>query len=201
VRKPSFRSAPLKAGRTPTTIMKERYFKKPLHTPAHLFVNDSFFFITAGCYHKKAYVDSDAKKEFLYVTICKEVKRYLAELHGWVLLDNHYHILIKLQDAFLLPRLIQTIHSKSAITINNIDGQRGRKVWYDYWDECIRDQKDFYTKLNYIHLNPVKHGYVDDPAKYPFSSYHPYFSEKGEDKIRILMSSYPVDKVKTADDF
>lgn len=181
--------------------MKEKYFKKPLHAPAHLFVSDYYYFITAGCYHKKAYGDSDAKKEFLCETICKEVKRYLAELYGWVLLDNHYHILIKLQNAFLLPRLVQAIHSKSAISINEMDQQHGRKVWYDYWDECVRDQKDFYTKLNYIHLNPVKHGYVDDPSKYKFSSYHSYFREKGEDEMRVLMTNHPVEKLKIEDHF
>jgi putative transposase len=187
--------------RTPGIIMKEKYFKKPLHTPAHLFLSAYYYFITAGCYHKKAYVDCDAKKKFLYQTICEELNRYLGELHGWVVLDNHYHILIKLQDAFLLPRLIQVIHSKSAISINKMDKQAGRKVWYDYWDECIRDQEDFNTKLNYIHLNPVKHGYVDNPTNYRFSSYHYYFKKEGEEKLKVLINSHPVDRLDVEDDF
>ena len=181
--------------------MKEEYFKRPLHTPAHLFINEWYYFITAGCYHKKAYVDCDAKKEFLYKTICEELKRYLAEMHGWVVLDNHYHILIKLEDAFLLPRLIQTIHAKSAIAINKMDHQFGRRVWYDYWDECVRDQKDFNIKLNYIHLNPVKHGYVDDPGRYRFSSYHSYFKEKGESGTKLFVMNQPVDAFGQVDDF
>jgi putative transposase len=96
--------------------MKEKYFKRSIHTPAHLFINDYYYFITAGCYHKKAYSDCDGKKEFLYKTICEELKRYFCELHGWAVLDNHYHLLTKLQDAFSLPKLIQSIHSKSAIS-------------------------------------------------------------------------------------
>jgi putative transposase len=181
--------------------MKERYFKKPLHTPAHLFLNDYYYFITAGCYHKKAYVNCDAKKDFLYKTICEELNTYCAELHGWVVLDNHYHILIKLEDVFLLPRLIQVIHSKSAISINKTDKQPGRKVWYDYWDECIRNEKDFHDKLNYIHLNPVKHGYVDDPSKYKFSSYHSYFRERGEEGVKALARNHPVQRLEAGEDF
>jgi len=181
--------------------MKEKYFKRSLHTPAHLFLNDYYYFITAGCYHKKAYLDCDGKKEFLYETICEELNRYCAEPHGWVVLDNHYHILIKLKDAFLLPTLIQAIHSKSAISINKIDKQPGRKVWYDYWDECIRNEKDFYDKLNYIHLNPVKHGYVDDPSKYKFSSYYSYFQEKGEDGLKVLVRNHPIERLEAGDDF
>ena len=184
-----------------TSIMKERYFKKPLHTPAHLFLSDYYYFITAGCYHKKPYLDCDAKKELLHNTICEELNRYFGELHGWVVLDNHYHILNKLKDTFLLPRLIQAIHSTSAISINKTDKQPGRKVWYDYWDECIRDQEDFNTKLNYIHLNPIKHGYVDDPTKYRFSSYHSYFTEKGENGLKILMDNHPIEKLEAGDDF
>jgi len=92
------------------------------------------YFITAGCYQKKPYLDCDVKKEYLYKTICEELKRYLAELHGWVVLDNHYHILLKLKDAFLLSKLIQAIHAKSAISINRMDKEHGRKVWYNFWD-------------------------------------------------------------------
>lgn len=183
------------------TIVKEKYFKRSIHTPAHLFINDYYYFITAGCYYKKAYLDCDDKKEFLYKTICEELKRYLCELHGWAVLDNHYHFLTKLKDAFSLPKLIQSIHSKSAISMNRMDRQPGRKVWYDYWDECIRDQEDFYTKLNYIHLNPVKHGYVDDPCKYKFSSYQFYFKEKGEKGLKILMRNHAIERLEAEDDF
>ena len=137
------------------TMKKEKYFKRSLHAPTHLFLNDYCYFVTAGCYHKKSYIDSDDKKEFLYETIWEKLNRYFAELHGWVVLDNHYHILLKLKDAFLLPKLIQAVHAKSAISINRMDKENGRKVWYNYWDECIRDERDFYTKLNYIHLNPI----------------------------------------------
>ncbi len=181
--------------------MKEKHFKRPLHTPTHLFINDSYYFITAGCYQKKPYLDCDVKKEYIYKTICEELKRYLVELHGWVVLDNHYHILIKLKDAFLLSKLIQALHAKSAISINRTDKEHGRKVWYNFWDKCIRDQRDFYTKLNYIHLNPVKHGYVEDPNKYKFSSYHSYFKERGGDWMEVFIVSHSIEKLEEEDCF
>ena len=44
---------------------------------------------------------------------------------------------------------------------NKEDFQTGhRSVWYKYTDRQIRDDDHFYKALNYIHLNPVKHGYV-----------------------------------------
>jgi len=181
--------------------MREKHFKRPLHAPAHLFISAYHYFITAGCYQKKPYLDCEVKKEFLYKTICEEIETYLAILSGWVVLDNHYHILLKLKDAFLLPKLIQAIHSKSAISINRMEREHGRRVWHNYWDECIRDERDFYTKLNYIHLNPVKHGYVDDPGKYRFSSYHSCFDEKGKDWMRVFMTNHPTHNLKSEDNF
>ena len=39
------------------------------------------------------------------------------------------------------------------------NGERG--IWQcRYWEHCIRDERDFENHLEYIHFNPVKHGYV-----------------------------------------
>jgi len=45
------------------------------------------------------------------------------------------------------------------------------RIWQrSFWDHIIRDEDDFYRHLNYIHLNPVKHGLVKNPFEYPHSS-------------------------------
>ncbi len=57
-----------------------------------------------------------------------------------------------------------------------------RQVWWNYWDTCIRSEKDFNNRLGYIFWNPVKHGLVDNIGDYPFSSYKEYMqSEDGFD--------------------
>ncbi len=49
-------------------------------------------------------------------------------------------------------------------------GTRG--VWQRrFWEHCIRDDRDFETHLDYIHYNPVKHGYVTRPGDWPWSSF------------------------------
>jgi putative transposase len=138
--------------------MQEEHLKKYRHAPAHLFLSDYCYFVTAGTYERKPYFDVDAKKELLFDTICEMLGEDLSGLHAWVILSNHYHVLVTLKDAFRLPEIIRKIHSKSAVLLNKLSQRPGRKVWYQYWDECIRDEKDFYAKLNYIHWNPVKHG-------------------------------------------
>jgi putative transposase len=181
--------------------MGNEYLKKYLHAPAHLFLTDYHYFITAGTYGKRPYFDTDDRKELLFNTICESLKEYSSELNGWVILSNHYHIVVKLKDAFRLPELIRKIHSKSAVLLNKISDQQGRKIWYQYWDECIRDEKDFYAKLNYIHFNPVKHGYVDSPESYKFSSYNIYLEIEGENWLNYISKCFPASKVEKGDDF
>jgi len=53
------------------------------------------------------------------------------------------------------------------------DRQRGRGVWQPrYWEHRIRDEDDWFRLRDYIHLNPVKHGYVVRPEDWPWSSLH-----------------------------
>jgi putative transposase len=41
-----------------------------------------------------------------------------------------------------------------------------------YWEHTIRDDRDFDLHVNYIHFNPVKHGYVENVRDWPHSSFH-----------------------------
>ena len=48
-----------------------------------------------------------------------------------------------------------------------------RGIWQRrYWEHLIRDEEDFIRHIEYIHYNPVKHGYVLKPIDWPFSSIH-----------------------------
>lgn len=52
--------------------------------------------------------------------------------------------------------------------------QRGYSgIWQPrFWEHWIRDQDDFNKHLDYVHYNPVKHGYVRCPHKWAYSSFH-----------------------------
>jgi len=54
-------------------------------------------------------------------------------------------------------------------------GERG--VWQRrYWEHLIRDERDYARHVDYIHFNPVKHGYVQRAADWTYSSIHRYFA-------------------------
>ena len=43
-----------------------------------------------------------------------------------------------------------------------------------YWEHTIRDEEDYENHVNYIHYNPVKHGYVKNVKDWPYSSFHQF---------------------------
>lgn len=48
-------------------------------------------------------------------------------------------------------------------------------VWQRrFWEHTIRDDRDFERHVDYIHVNPVKHGLVKAVADWPHSSFHRY---------------------------
>ncbi|QSB02863.1 transposase [Methylomonas sp. EFPC1] len=103
------------------------------------------------------------------------------KIHGWVVLPEHMHCLIELPendiDYATRIRLIKIGFSKaipkterrSSVRIKR--GERG--IWQRcYWEHLIRDEADFQAHMNYIHYNPVKHGWVKHVKDWPYSTFH-----------------------------
>ncbi len=58
-----------------------------------------------------------------------------------------------------------------------------RGIWQRrYWEHLIRDEKDYAAHLDYIHYNPVKHGYVQSVAQWSYSTFHRYVEQGMYDK-------------------
>lgn len=53
--------------------------------------------------------------------------------------------------------------------------KRERGIWQRrYWEHQIRDETDLERHVDYIHYNPVKHGWVTRAADWPHSTLHEY---------------------------
>ena len=103
-----------------------------------------------------------------------------------VIMPEHLHIVMTLPpgDADYSTRwmLIKSYFSKSIPKTESISpsrklkGERG--VWQRrFWEHTIHNEFDLVKHVDYIHYNPVKHGYVDAPSKWPFSSIHKYIRD------------------------
>lgn len=90
---------------------------------------------------------------------------------------------------------IKKIHKDSARNINLLDNNKGRMIWYQYWDRIIRTDKNFYSYLNYIHLNPYKHHIIKDISKldgYKYSSYGQYVLKKGYNWLVDCLENFSI---------
>lgn len=99
-----------------------------------------------------------------------------------------------------LTKLLQQVHSITAIQINRWDNTPSRQVWHNYWDTCITHEKSYLARLRYVHENPVKHGFVENAMDYPFCSYR-WFIENGDEDLKDQVIHQPIDKVNVYDDF
>jgi putative transposase len=73
-------------------------------------------------------------------------------------------------------------HFSSALINAGVRLQRRRNgylaLWQRrFWEHTIRDENDFERHVDYIHYNPVKHGYVTRVGDWPPSSFHRYVRE------------------------
>ena len=102
-------------------------------------------------------------------------------IDAWVVLPEHLHCLWTLPDGDAdfsarwrdikkgFSRQLPPGEHRSASRI----AQDERGIWQRrFWEHTIRDERDYETHMDYIHFNPVKHGWVTQVADWPYSSFH-----------------------------
>ena len=108
-------------------------------------------------------------------------QRYPFIIHGWVVLPDHLHCVIELppNDTNFSTRwrLIKIGFSKALPRTERLSSVRQRRgergIWQRrYWEHRIRDDADFQAHMDYVHINPVKHGLVTRVAQWPHSTFH-----------------------------
>lgn len=249
------------------------------HRPPHIHPDDSFLFLTGRIYGGFSYLALGKTKEYLLEKLCSILEKYKITLKAWVVLDNHYHLLIKTKEGELVVSFIRELHGatanfirknlpplitefgqrltkeqtpwdkrqtkklaleeqqlrrelkfaktekdktkvlaqfiaryrkrfnsavyrglKSAITKGRLVNPavlvsltaRNAPIWYQYCDHVIRNERDYFCHLNYIHQNPIKHGYLKKMNSYEFSSIHKFIREKGGEWIIDCFRKYPI---------
>ena len=96
-------------------------------------------------------------------------------LVAWVVMPNHVHVLFQTIEGWTVAKIVASWKKFTARKIcddrgQSDDGPSG-SVWHrEYWDRYIRDRGHFEQTIEYIHLNPVKAGLVDDARGWRWSS-------------------------------
>jgi putative transposase len=156
-------------------IMSDALSKKALHNPPHLFVADTFYMLTASIYQKAYLMELSQRKAEWRDAFYEAANIYRWQIIAWVVLHNHYHAIVQSPKcASNLSKFVNSYHKYTARRWNGEDKLPGRKVWWNYWDTCIRSESDYYNRLRYVFWNPVKHGVAENPGDYNFSNYNEF---------------------------
>jgi len=107
------------------------------------------------------------------------------EMTAVVLLPDHLHMIWTLDGkdldysvrlAVIKKRFTRAWLGRGGSEAFVPDGQRHhrlRGVWQRrFWEHAIRDARELKMHLDYVHVNPVRHGLVELPRHWPWSSFH-----------------------------
>ncbi len=130
-------------------------------------------------------------------TFRRERSRHPFEIEAIVILPDHLHALWRLPqgDSDYSGRW-NRIKRYFSIGCLGVEGpasasrlrKRERPVWQRrFWEHVIRDETDWRRHMDYIHYNPVKHGYCEAVKAWPYSSFMHWVRKGG----------YPVDWGRT----
>ncbi len=163
-------------------IRKSRGY--PLHAPPHPFRGEGYYFITAANFKHELIMHSSKRRSEFEIELVKKFKEIKAEVLGWVVLPNHYHLLARVIDLNLVSHQLKLLHGRTSYLWNKEDDMfQKRRVWYHFSDRLIHNECHYYSALNYIHHNPVKHGYCEHADDWMWSSVHLYLQDYGKEWV------------------
>ncbi len=148
--------------------------------PLRIEYEGAYYHITArGNEKRKIYfTKSDYEKFKGYLAEAK--KKYGIIIHSYVLMSNHYHLIIQTPEA----NLSKAMHyiNGSYTTYTNIKRNRSGHLFQGRYKAILIDRDNYLLELSrYLHLNPVRAGMINRPEEYPYSSYKTYISGSKED--------------------
>lgn len=167
--------------------------RNPWHSPPHREGDSGRYLITAACFEHQPIIGLTAKRMAAFASALLTVfKAGRASVHAWVVLPNHYHVLADTEDILGLLKQIGLLHGRSSHEWNGEENLRRRQVSCKAAETSMKSERHFWAALNYVHHNPVRHGYARLWLDWPFSSAADYLEAVGREPAQQAWKEYPV---------
>jgi putative transposase len=171
------------------------------HSPPHRLTDQGAYMVTSGTYQKAHFLNTPGRLSMFSDLFLDCVAEANWELHAWAILSNHYHFIASSPSSpDTLRPMISKLHTLSARNLNILDGQTGRKVWFQYFDSHITFANSYLPRLRYVHHNPAHHGVVTKAENYQWCS-AAWFARTAKPAFRRTVESFKVDRLNVVDDF
>jgi REP element-mobilizing transposase RayT len=171
--------------------------------PLRILYPGALYHITSRGNEKKAiYLDDLDRKRF--IEILEDYHDRLGVLiHCYVLMNNHYHIVMETPEGNLL-KVMHGINSGYTGYFNRKYSRVGH-LFQGRYQGILVDKDSYLLEVSrYVHLNPVRAKIVEKPEQYKWSSYSGYIG-KGEElkwvEYSWILSNFGSDKKKARSEY
>ncbi len=152
-------------------------------------------FITSSCYRRRALLGTAARRNLFLKTLEQLRRRYGFVVVGYVVMPEHFHLLIGEPDKGNPSLVMQVLKQRVARKLLRSSRTRRPRAQDSLWDTTLNPdhlwQRRFYDfvvwsqrkrvgKLRYMHRNPVKRGLVLAPEQWPWSSFRHYAYDEAD---------------------
>ena len=128
------------------------------------------YFVSSATWERRELFRIPKVAEILVQRILSCREKGAFRLHEFVVMPNHFHLLMTPSETTTLEKAVQLIKGGAS---HEIHKQRGNQmeIWQvGFHDWTIRDGEDYRTKVRYIHLNPVQARLVEQAEDWLFGS-------------------------------
>jgi putative transposase len=157
-----------------------------------------YYFFTVVTYKRRCFLVDDISRACLRSTWQGVRRNRPFEVVAICLLPDHLHCVWRLPEGdndfsqrWMLikkgfTRLYLEAGGHESEQSLSREKKRERGIWQRrFWEHRIRDEEDLQKHIDYIHYNPVKHGFVKDVENWPWSTYHGFVRD-GFYKHKVL---------------
>jgi putative transposase len=173
-------------------LSKRKAQQRPWHSPPHKTCGGRYM-LTASCF-EHAYIigTSPQRMADFEETLLEVLDSSVIAIYAWAVLPNHYHALVSLKNTEPVIGKLARLHGRSSYSWNREDNVRGRQVWCGAAETRMKSDRHFWSSLNYILHNPVKHGYAKKWTDWPFSNAASYLADVGKEKAAELWREHDI---------
>jgi putative transposase len=128
------------------------------------------YFVSSATWERRELFRMPRVAEILVqrILLCRDKGAYL--LHEFVVMPNHFHLLMTPGESTSLEKAVQLIKGGSSHEIHK-QTENQMEIWQvGFHDWTIRDGEDYRAKVGYIRMNPVVKRLVERPEEWVFGS-------------------------------
>jgi len=138
------------------------------------YYNNAVYHVSIRGNNRQAILKKEEDKESFLKTLSKFKERFKFKLFGFVIMDNHAHLVIGSNDLINISKIMQAIALSYSQKFRHKYNYTGY-VWQGrFKSKVIESDSYIFDCLSYIHHNPLRADMVNNVEDYIWSSYHFY---------------------------